>query len=233
MRTLLLIILLFGVANCVSAQQHDDNLATGIADPLQGLVVNVLGDSYVRNHRRPVEESWHYKVAAMHGMQYHNYGRNGGCVAFDRTHQGFGTSLLVRYADMDPDADLVLIIAGHNDAVMVGTSRDSLAMFADSLDLLLYKVRAQCPRARVAWVTPWWVNRAGFKPVARTIRKICRRHGVPVLNNYRRRSMVKVRDGEFRKRYFQSADDMAHLNADGHDLFVPVGDDFVKKVLQK
>ena len=27
-------------------------------------VVNVIGDSYVANHKRPKEETWHYKLAA-------------------------------------------------------------------------------------------------------------------------------------------------------------------------
>ena len=54
----------------------------------QTKIINVIGDSYVRNHKRPVEETWHYKMAQRLGFAYNNYGRNGGCVAFDRTHDG-------------------------------------------------------------------------------------------------------------------------------------------------
>ena len=216
----------------VNAQMTDSDLATGIQDPLQGKVVNVLGDSYVRNHRRPYQEAWHYRVAEQHGMRYNNYGRNGGCVAFDRSSEGFGPSLLVRYKEMAADADLVMIIAGHNDAVKIGLSRDSLRMFADSLDLLLNKVKQQCPKARVAWVTPWWVEREGFAPVVKTIKRVCKRHGVPVLDNYSKKCVVKVRDAAFRKKYFQGADDTAHLNAAGHELFLPVGDAFVRQVMK-
>ena len=100
-------------------------------------IINVLGDSYVANHLRPAEESWHYKMAQQLDMTYNNYGRNGSCVAFDRSHDGkfnFGPALWVRYTAMDPNADYVLIIAGHNDAVKVGTNADSLKMFKDSLD---------------------------------------------------------------------------------------------------
>lgn len=219
------------VAAGIQAQIAGEELATGINDPLQGKVVNVLGDSYVRNHRRPFEEAWHYQVAALHGMKYNNYGRNGGCVAFDRSSEGFGPSLLVRYKEMDAEADLVLIIAGHNDAGIVGNSKEKLALFADSLDLLLNKVKEQCPKARIAWVTPWWVDRDGFKPVVRMIKKVCKRHRVPVLDNYKKSCVVKVRDAAFRKQYFQGADDTAHLNKEGHQLFLPVGDAFVKKVM--
>lgn len=44
-------------------------------------VLNVIGDSYVANHRRPKEEAWHYKMASQLGLKYNNYGRNGSCVA--------------------------------------------------------------------------------------------------------------------------------------------------------
>ena len=51
-------------------------------DPLAGKTINIIGDSYVANHRQPYENAWHYKVAARHGMTYNNYGRNGGAIAY-------------------------------------------------------------------------------------------------------------------------------------------------------
>ncbi len=199
----------------------------------QSFMVNVLGDSYVANHRRPYQEAWHYLWAQQNGWQYNNYGRNGGCVAFDRTRQGFGPSLLVRYKQMDAQADLVVIIAGHNDAVFVGNSKDSLQMFTDSCALLIDRVREQCPRARVVWVTPWHVDREGFKPVVKAIRQVCRRKQVPVLNNYSKKSIIQVRDADFRKQYFQGDNDMAHLNAQGHQLFLPIAERFLHKELAR
>lgn len=196
------------------------------------LTINVLGDSYVRNHRRPFEESWHYKVAMMHGMRYNNYGRNGSCVAFDRTNDGFGKSLMVRYHDMDPNADIVVIIAGHNDASMIGGDKLKLRQFTDSVSKLIDNIRHHCPKAKIGWVTPWYVDRDGFGPVVKAIKKICRKKHVPVLDNYRKDCLIQVRDGEFRRKYFQGADDTAHLNAAGHDLFVPVGNEFIEKLIR-
>ena len=195
-------------------------------------LISVLGDSYVRNHRRPWQESWHALAAEELGCEYSNHGRNGGCVAFDRSSEGFGPSLLVRYQELEPNSDIVLIIAGHNDADKIKNSADSLAMFADSLDLLLDRIAERCPQARIAWVTPWWVGRDGFAPVCKTIRAICKRHHVPVLDNCNKKSIIKVRDDDFRHRYFQGDNDTAHLNADGHKLFLPVGKKFIQK-LQK
>lgn len=200
-------------------------------------VLNVIGDSYVANHRRSKEETWHSKMATELGYTYFNYGRNGSCVAFDRSHDGkwnFGPALWVRYTAMSPNADYVLIIAGHNDADKVKENADSLQMFADSLEVLLKGIEWLCPNARIGYVTPWYVDRPGFASVCKTIQKVCKRHGIPVLMNYNKKCVIKVRDAAFRKRYFQDADDTAHLNADGHDLFLPVAKEwFLTKVAKE
>jgi len=199
-------------------------------------VLNVIGDSYVANHRCPKEETWHSKLAVELGYTYNNYGRNGSCVAFDRTHDGkwnFGPAMWVRYTAMLPDADYVLIIAGHNDADKVKENLDSLQMFADSLEVLLTGIETLCPRAKIGFVTPWYVDRPGFAPVCKTIKKVCKRHGIPVLMNYDKKCVVQVRNAAFRKQYFQGENDMAHLNAAGHDLFLPVGKEWFLKHLAK
>ncbi len=189
--------------------------------------LNILGDSYVANHRCPVEQAWHYKLAQKHGLAYNNYGRNGSCIAFDRTHDGphnFGPAMWQRYATMDGGADYVIIIAGHNDADKCGTNPDSLRMFADSLEVMLSGIERHCPHASIGFVTPWYVDKPGFQSVCLIIREACRRHHIPVLWNYTEESPIKVRDAEFRHKYFQSPDDTAHLNEAGHDLFLPTAE---------
>lgn len=205
-------------------------LASVTADAQE--VMNVIGDSYVANHRRPKEETWHCKLAKELGMTYNNYGRNGSCVAFDRTHDGpynFGEAMWVRCKAMDPSADYVLIIAGHNDADKVKDNRDSLRMFVDSLEVMLDEIHELCPKARIGYVTPWYVPRKGFAPVCKAIRKVCRRRRIPVLMNYSKDCVIRVRDDAFRKLYFQGAADTAHLNAEGHDLFLPVAREWFKR----
>ena len=194
--------------------------------PLQGKVMNVIGDSYVRNHRRPFSETWHYKVAERLGLTYHNYGRNGGCIAFDRTAQGFGKSILQRYREMTDTADYVLVIAGHNDADKIKDNADSLLMFRDSLDALCRGLMEKYPRAQIAFVTPWAVPRPGFAQVIQTIVDVCGNYGIPVLNAATT-SGIHVADDGFRKRFFQAPHDTAHLNAAGHDLLVSWGERFL------
>ncbi len=207
------------------AQKNDNE--NNLADILKGKIINVIGDSYVRNHKRPYTEAWHAKFAEKYDMKYNNYGRNGGCVAFDRSKDGFGPSMMVRYKDMDDNADIVLIIAGHNDAEKIKNSADSLAMFGDSLDLLLTELQHKYPNGKIGYVTPWYVDRDGFVPVVKTIKRICKKHHVPVLDNYSKKCIIKLRDENFRKQYFQGINDTAHLNAEGHALFFPVGEKFI------
>lgn len=62
----------------------DGKAQTGIAlaDELNGKRIGVIGDSYVRNHKEPFENTWHYKFAKKHGMEYFNYGKNGNSIAY-------------------------------------------------------------------------------------------------------------------------------------------------------
>ena len=110
---------------------------------------------------------------------------------------------------------------------------DSLQMFADSLEVLLSGIERLCPKARIGYVTPWYVDRPGFAQVCEVIKKACKRHGIPVLMNYDKKCIIKVRDAEFRKKYFQGADDTAHLNNDGHDLFLPVAREWFLNNMKK
>lgn len=195
-------------------------------DPLEGKTINVIGDSYVRNHRRPFSETWHCKVAARHHMRYNNYGRNGGCIAFDRSQDGFGPSILRRYKEMTDTADYVLVIAGHNDAFKIGTSKDSLAMFRDSLQQLCVGLIDKYPSAKIAFVTPWNVDHDGFAEVIRALFDVCGSQGIPVLDAAAT-SGIHVRNDRFRRLYFQSPSDHAHLNDRGHELLVGWGERFL------
>ena len=225
MKRILFITLLLTIVSIINAQDVSVANYSGEGQNVTK-ILNIIGDSYVKNHKRPVEEAWHYKMAKKLGLTYNNYGRNGGCVAFDRTHDGkynFGPAMYTKTGQMDPAADYVIIIGGHNDAFKVKDNKDSLIMFRDSLTLLITNIKTQCPHAKIGYVTPWYCDYPGFKQVCKTILKICKQHGVPVLNNYRKGSIIKVRDEEFRKKYFQGPKDTAHLNNAGHNLFLPVG----------
>ena len=112
------------------------------SDPLYGKRIGVIGDSYVRNHREPVEYTWHYKFAKKHRMQYFNYGRNGNCVAMPRAR--FGEAMYKRYKEMTDSLDYVVVIAGHNDASLldsigIDNYKEKLGILCNSNNMYMKK----------------------------------------------------------------------------------------------
>lgn len=198
--------------------------------PLEGKTIAVLGDSYVRNHRCPPSESWHAKASANLGMNYVNCGRNGSSIAFDRTSDGFGPAMTLRYRTEIPDtADFIVVIAGHNDADYLAnhSDQDLWPAFCNGLDELLDGLQDEFPRAKVAFVTPWAVDRKYFPEVTARIIAACGKRGIPVLD-MAALGVIDVNNPGFRAIYFHAPDDTAHLNAAGHDLLVGLGEAFFK-----
>ena len=200
--------------------------ASILSAPLYGKTINVIGDSYVKNHRRPYEEAWHYLVAEKYKMNYRNYGRNGRCLVFDRRAENWGEPMLEYYKEMNDSADYVLVIGGHNDADYIGRGKGTILQFEVGLDSLCRGLIAKYPTAKLAFVTPWRVPRAGFNEVIATMVKVCGKYSIPVFNAAER-SGIYVWDEAFRKIYFQGPNDTAHLNAKGHQLFFRKGETFL------
>ena len=74
------------------------SVSAQVGDVLQGKSIGVIGDSYVRNHKDKIENTWHYKFAKKHGVTYYNYGKNGNCLAVDL--QKWGNGVYKRYIYM-------------------------------------------------------------------------------------------------------------------------------------
>ena len=197
--------------------------------PLYGKKIGIIGDSYVRNHRDKIENTWHYKFAQKYGMLYYNYGKNGNCIALDLKQ--WGTGMYKRYQDMNDSLDYVVIIAGHNDAS--GNRIDSIGMplFKERLGILLSGLRTKYPNGQIFFITPWRCeNFQGSmrQQVIEAIKEVCAKYDVPVFDTSRD-SNIESDSFDFRKKYFQGGKgtDTAHLNAKGHDLFLPVAEQFL------
>lgn len=198
-------------------------------DPLKGKKIGFLGDSYVRNHREPIENTWHYKFAHKHQMEYFNYGRNGNCIALDLKQ--WGTGMYQRYKDMSDDLDYVVVIAGHNDAS--GNRLDSIGMetFKQRLAILCEGLIEKYPKAQLFFFTPWTCEQfagSNRQLVVDAMLEVCGSYGIPVFDAARR-SNIFATSQQFRKIYFQGGKgtDTAHLNAHGHDRFLPVAENFI------
>ncbi len=199
---------------------------------LEGKTLCVLGDSYVRNHRRPYDETWHAKVAERLKMNYVNFGRNGSSIAFDRTKDGFGPAMTKRYLEMPDSADVILVIAGHNDADYLRKhSEVSLDDFTGGLDSLCSGLREKYRGKPIGFVTPWGVDRQWFSEVIAQIKKTCGKYDIPVFDAATM-SGIDVNDPGFRAKYFQKDTDTAHLNNDGHDLMVDKGETFLLEIVK-
>lgn len=196
------------------------------ATSLYGKTLVIFGDSYVQNHVRPIEETWHYKLAAKYNMEYHNFGWNGNCVAYDRTAENFGPAMFERYKVLPDRADYVIVCAGHNDASRMMYTGEGTDFFREKLKVLCEALVRKYPSAKLCFVTPWAVPRPMFPEMTAVLLEVCGSYSIPVFDATRD-SGIYVWDEEFRKLYFQSPGDTAHLNAAGHDLFLPKMEHFL------
>ena len=196
------------------------------AAPLYGKSFVIFGDSYVRNHVRPIEETWHYKLAVKYNMEYHNFGWNGNAVAYDRTAENFGPPMYERYKELPEKADYLVICAGHNDATRMARLGEGTDLFREKLKVLVEGLIARYPSAKLCFVTPWKVPSPMFPEMTEVLLDVCASYSVPVFDATRY-SGIYVWDENFRKLYFQSPFDTAHLNDAGHDLFLPKMEHFM------
>ena len=206
-----------------------------VVDPLRGKKIGFLGDSYVRNHREPVENAWHYKFARKHRMEYYNYGRNGNCIALDLKQ--WGTGMYQRYKDMRDDLDYVVVIAGHNDAAQGRLDSIGMDTFKERLTILCEGLIEKYPRAKIFFFTPWTIEDFVGSPrqkVVDAMLEVCGSYGIPVFDAARRSNIFAASE-QFRKIYFQGGKgtDHAHLNARGHDRFLPVAEQFLLQYVER
>lgn len=224
MRKLFLLLLLFIATMPMTAQEND---------LLAGKTIGVIGDSYVGNHREPKENTWHYKFAKKHNMIYYNYGRNGDCITVDAKVNR--PAIMKRYKNMKDSLDYVIVIAGHNDTNRI----DSIGIdtFKSRLDTFCQGLINRYPQAQILFFTPWTCKDfigSNRQKVVDAMLEICGANGIPVFDSARN-SGIYVNSDRFRSIYFQGGGktDNAHLNARGHDRFLPVAEAFIMQHICK
>lgn len=203
---------------------------SGVAvDELNGKRIGVIGDSYVKNHKEPVENTWHYKFAKKHGMQYFNYGRNGNSIAY--TSPRWGKALYLRYQEMSDSLDYVLVIAGHNDAFKLD-SIGGIDNFKDKMNILCKGLIEKYPTSKVFFFTRWTCKNfkgSDSEKVVDAMIEVCGNYGIPIFD-CARKSGIYAESDTFRQIYFQKSKnntDTAHLNEKGHDRFLNVAESFI------
>lgn len=202
-------------------------------DSLKGKKFGVIGDSYVRNHREQIENTWHYKFAVKHGMEYFNYGKNGNCITVDL--ERWGKSICHRYADMNDSLDYVVVIAGHNDSGRLDSI--GIDVFKQRLNSLCQGLIDKYPAAQIFFFTPWTCENfetSNRKKVVDAMVEVCENWGIPIFDAARR-SGIYCASQKFRAIYFQGRNgkDGAHLNAKGHDRFLPIAEHFLLQYINR
>lgn len=197
--------------------------------PLAGKRIAFLGDSYVRNHREPAMLTWHYKFAEKYGMTYFNYGRNGSNVAYNSVK--WGPAMYVRYKDLPADLDYVVVVGGHNDSYALD-SIGGLEGYKRRLGELCKGLIERYPTAQLffftRWVTADFADSDARQVVDATL-EVCGNYGIPVFDSARRGG-IYIGNETFRKIFLQPKKgntDTAHLNARGHERFLPVAENFL------
>ena len=207
------------------------NYNAGLIEPssvMQGKTMNIIGDSYVANNGEPVARTWHFKLAHNNSMNYNNYGINGnGLVSTAATD----IPVVERYTQMDNNADYIIVVGGKNDY----NQQMPIADFKSGIDTLILGLTQKYLGKKICFFTPWsdqgvaHDNPIALHEYANAIEEECEKYGIPCFNSSKKGGMATY-NADFRAKYFQSADDTSHLNADGHDLFLNKAQKFIESL---
>lgn len=204
----------------IPSRKNDDAPKAIRESKLYGKTIVLFGDSYIQNGGRPIEESWHYKLAAKYNMNYYNFGLNGNCIAYDRTSEKCGFPLYERVSELPDSADYIVVCAGHNDAVLIHRIGEGTDFFRSKMETLCAELIHKYPSSKICFITPWAVPQPMYPETIATMQEVCDEYRIPIYDASKDSRMHVAYRG-FRRLYFQEENDMAHLNARGHDLFAP------------
>lgn len=205
---------------------------------LYGKSIVFIGDSYVANHERPVEEAWHYIMAKNNNMQYYNYGINGTCLVGDA---GQGTNCYDRLDQITQKPDYLITIAGRNDF----NRQMPIADFKEALAKYCEKLYDKFPMVKLAFITPWRISSANtINDSDKTVKQqdyidaiieVAGMYAIPVFDASRN-SGLPFWSEKFRATYTQNNTwswgywDYSHLNAAGHLYFLNKGESFIRSL---
>ena len=161
-------------------------------DILYGKTIVALGDSLIHGSGLGNKATWVNKLAEKHSMQVYNYGINGNSIAC--TDQQDQVPMCVRYADMHPEADYVVVLGGANDKrLSIPLGEDSSTdpyTFKGAVNQLIDGLIEKYPKAKILFMTNYHrydsQNAIGLTDLdyVKAMEEVCHRHSIPCFNNY-------------------------------------------------
>ncbi len=211
-------------------------------DVLEGITMNVIGDSYFAGEGLEKNQVWPAMIAEKYNMKFDNKGIGGSTIS---NYVTTNNPMVDRYNKMpNNDPHIVIIEGGRNDynqKVPIGKNTDtSTKTFKGAVNTLIDKVRAKYPNALILAVTVWEVggsaNSAGHKcsDYGNALIEICGLKGVPVFNAMDQKATgVYMTDASFREQYCMKPTDISHLNVYGMMKVMPVFEKWISEEYTK
>lgn len=160
---------------------------------LNGKVLVALGDSLFHGNKLGNGATWINKLGKMCGMTVYNHGINGNTLALNTINQKH-PPMCVRYADMEDDADYVVVIGGANDkrlCVPVGENGDTdIGTFKGALNTLIKGLTEKYPKAKILFMTNYarhaYPSDIGLCEIeyVNAMIEICANWAIPCFDNY-------------------------------------------------
>lgn len=138
------------------AVRHNDIVS--LMPELEGKIINYLGDSYIANNAtagNDFYDTWAYKLSQKYHCVCRNYGIGGNPMTVERSGV---QPMNVRYADMDNDADYVVVVGGKNDYNVQVPINDFKAGVRTLCEGLVAKYVNR--KTKICFFTPWRVPQA-------------------------------------------------------------------------
>ena len=214
----------------------EGNRKTTYYKELEGLTLNIMGDSYFAGHNNVDKyQVWPGILAQKYGMSFVNHGINGSTVT---TVNAAKNPMVERYVNLpDNDPDIIIIEGGRNDwsnkSLMGSNTSQNPLEFKGALNIIIDGLQKKYPDALIIGVTAWYngesKNVYGYRvsDYAKAMIDICALQGIPCFDaTNQEKTGVYITDGKFQKEY-GIVGDVSHLNLKGMQKVMPVFEKFI------
>lgn len=189
---------------------------------LSGLKWNALGDSITEGSN--TTKTYIDYIVERTGVFARNYGDAGTTIADIPNELGEG--MVLRYLNMDDDADIITVFGGTNDMgldVEIGQwgNRDTSTLYG-ALTVLIEGLYEKYPAKKIGFILPlprWTINgehAKGLENYVAAIEEVCGRYSIPILDLYHGSGLMPALSSQQGVTF--NTGDTTHPNERGHNV---------------